>query len=93
MERLISELKRKIKDMKGKTNSSIDLSDGRLDDLYSVYPFNKFEYVISHLIATNTIGLQEYLNMRNSYWNATNICMYLKLLPLAHLVKRGRNVI
>lgn len=67
MERLINELKRKIKDMKGKTNSSIDLSDGRLDDLYSVYPFNKFEYVISHLIATNTIGLQEYLNMRNSY--------------------------
>lgn len=67
MERLISELKCKIKDMKNNTNNTIDLSDERLDDLYSVYPFNKFEYVISHLIATNTIELQEYLNIRNSY--------------------------
>lgn len=53
--------------MKSNTNNSIDLSDERLDDLYSVYPFNKFEYVISHLIATKTIDLQEYLNIRNSY--------------------------
>ena len=53
--------------MKNLTNNSIDLSDKRLDDLYSVYPFNKFEYVISHLIATNTITLEEYLDIRNSY--------------------------
>ncbi len=67
MERLISELKSKIIEMKNLTNNSIDLSDKRLDDLYSVYPFNKFEYVISHLIATNTITLEEYLDIRNSY--------------------------
>lgn len=67
MERLISELKSKIIEMKNFTNNSIDLSDERLDDLYSVYPFNKFEYVISHLIATNTITLEEYLDIRNSY--------------------------
>lgn len=67
MERLISELKAKIIDMKQKTDNHIDLSDSRLDDLYSVYPFNKFEYVISHLIATQTISLQEYLNIRNAY--------------------------
>ena len=67
MERLINELKNKIKEMKNLTNNSFDLSDERLDDLYSVYPFNKFEYVISHLIATETITLQEYLDIRNSY--------------------------
>lgn len=67
MERLISELKNKIVLMRKKTNNSIDLRDERLDDLYSVYPFNKFEYVISHLIATDTISLQEYLDIRNSY--------------------------
>ena len=67
MERLISELKSKIIEMKNLTNNSIDLSDKRLDGLYSVYPFNKFEYVISHLIATNTITLEEYLDIRNSY--------------------------
>ena len=53
--------------MRKKTNNSIDLRDESLDDLYSVYPFNKFEYVISHLIATETISLQEYLDIRNSY--------------------------
>lgn len=67
MERLISELKNKICVMRKKTNDSIDLRDESLDDLYSVYPFNKFEYVISHLIATETISLQEYLDIRNSY--------------------------
>jgi len=67
MERLINELKNKIIEMKNLTNNSFDLSDERLDDLYSVYPFNKFEYVISHLIATETITLQEYLDIRNSY--------------------------
>ncbi len=67
MERLINQLKNKIKEMKNLTNNSFDLSDERLDDLYSVYPFNKFEYVISHLIATETITLQEYLDIRNSY--------------------------
>ena len=67
MERLINELKNKIMEMKKITKNRIDLSDERLDDLYSVYPFNKFEYVISHLIATNTISLDEYLEIRNSY--------------------------
>ena len=67
MERLINELKNKILEMKKITKNGIDLSDERLDDLYSVYPFNKFEYVISHLIATNTISLDEYLEIRNSY--------------------------
>ena len=67
MERLISELKNKICLMRKKTSNSIDFRDESLDDLYSVYPFNKFEYVISHLIATETISLQEYLDIRNSY--------------------------
>ena len=57
MELLISELKSKIKEMKMHL-SDMDLSDARLNELYSVYPFNKFEYVISHLIATKIITLQ-----------------------------------
>ena len=53
--------------MTEKTNGNIDFTDKCLDDLYSVYPFNKFEYVISHLIATETISLNEYLDIRTSY--------------------------
>ena len=67
MERLINELKDKINIMKENSKGKIDSTKNELDDLYSVYPFNKFEYVISHLIATKTISLQEYLDIRNSY--------------------------
>lgn len=67
MEQLIEQLKNNISTMKERTNGNVDLTDEYLDDLYSVYPFNKFEFVISHLIATQTITLSEYLNIRAEY--------------------------
>ena len=48
-------------------NGKYNLSDEALDNLYSVYPFNKFEYTLSHLIGTDTITLQQYLDIRNRY--------------------------
>lgn len=45
------------------------LSEELLDKLYSVYPFNRFEYIISHLIAERIISLQDYLEIRNNYLN------------------------
>ena len=66
MQHLIKELQVKIATMKQNKNS-IDLSDERLDDLYSVFPFNKFEFIIAHLIATQTLNLSEYLDIRNAY--------------------------
>ncbi len=67
MERLIEELKAQITKMHEMTGDKYDLSEEVLEHLYSVYPFNKFEYVISHLIGTNTITLQQYLDIRNRY--------------------------
>ena len=67
MEKLIKELKAKVKAMNKKSVTKFNLSDDVLDHLYSVYPFNKFEYIISHLIATNTITLQQYFDIRNKY--------------------------
>ena len=67
MEKLEQELQHKIIAMKRTTNGAIDFSTTALDDLYSVYPFNKFEFVISHLIASGTISLNEYLDIRNAY--------------------------
>lgn len=66
MQRLIETLNQKITLMKGQ-NKDIDLSDERLDDLYCVFPFNKFEYIIAHLISTKTLNLNEYLDIRNAY--------------------------
>lgn len=65
MEKLENELKSKI--LKAKNNDASILNDEYLDNLYSVYPFNKFEFIISHLIAGGVISLQEYLEIRNSY--------------------------
>lgn len=67
MEKLVEELQTQILKMARVTDRSCDLSEAFLDDLYSVYPFNKFEYIISHLIAKNIITLEQYLDIRNSY--------------------------
>ncbi|MDE6377255.1 MAG: hypothetical protein K2K72_00755 [Duncaniella sp.] len=69
MENLINDLINKINDK----NSHLDpdkakeLEDIILDKIYSVYPFNKFEYVISHLIANGSLSIENYLDMRNEY--------------------------
>jgi len=39
----------------------------RLADLYSVYPFNEFEYVISTLLGRDVLSLEDYYEMRDSY--------------------------
>jgi len=39
----------------------------RLADLYSVYPFNEFEYIISTLLGRNVLSLDDYYEMRDSY--------------------------
>ena len=67
MEKLIKELKTQITAMNKANGSKYDLNDDVLNSLYSVYPFNKFEYIISHLIGTDTITLQQYLDIRNRY--------------------------
>lgn len=67
MEKLIEELELQLSVMNKMNDSEYSLSDEGLDSLYSVYPFNKFEYIICHLIGTNTITLQQYLNIRNRY--------------------------
>ena len=74
METLISQLKERIQRLP--KEMALGLSDEVLDKLYSVYPFNKFEYVISHLIAEKAITLDEYLEVRNTYLNR-NKYLYL----------------
>ena len=65
METLIKSIKKHKKKLSNE--EKLHLSDSVLDKLYAVYPFNKFEYTISHLIAKNVISLDEYLDMRAEY--------------------------
>ena len=78
METLIKELEAYKKSLS--TEEKSQLSDAVLDKLYAVYPFNKFEYTISHLIAKNVISLDEYLDMRAEYIQRNR---YLHLFELA----------
>ncbi|MBE6224076.1 MAG: hypothetical protein E7122_02435 [Bacteroidales bacterium] len=65
MEHLLNELYEQIQKLPKGVESA--LSEEILDKLYSVYPFNKFEYIISHLIAERIITLRDYLDIRNRY--------------------------
>ena len=38
-----------------------------LADLSSVYPFNEYEFMISHLLAADKLTLDEYLELRDGY--------------------------
>lgn len=67
MEKLLENLKTKISELEARKPGAYDLSEVVLESLYSVYPFNRFEYVISHLIAENIITLQQYLTLRAEY--------------------------
>lgn len=67
MEKLLQILNVKIKELESLKSGVYHLQDSDLDTLYSVYPFNKFEYIISHLISERIISLEQYLTMRAEY--------------------------
>lgn len=52
-----------------------------LDSLYSVYPFNKFEYIISNLIAGGVMTLDDYLTVRSDYINRNRYLYLYELAP------------
>ena len=47
-----------------------------LEDLKSVYPFNEYEYIISHLLAAKKLTIDEYYELRDSYINR-NLYLYI----------------
>ncbi len=48
----------------------------RVAELYSVYPFNEFEYVISTLLGRRVLSLDEYYEMRDNYLER-NLFLYI----------------
>lgn len=66
MEILYKELNILIDKMEAETKEKYKVVEN-LSTSNSVYPFNKIEYIMTCLIATNTISFEKYLEMRNSY--------------------------
>jgi len=48
----------------------------RLDNLVSVYPFNEYEYIISHLLAADVLTLDAYYELRDEYLSR-NMFLYI----------------
>ena len=53
----------------------------RLDNLVSVYPFNEFEYLISHLLAADVLTLDDYQLLRDEYISRN---LYLYIFEISH---------
>ncbi len=65
MEKLITEIIDKIYEEKSTLDPTMaqELETIIKDKIYSVYPFNKFEYVISHLILLHISVLQSMITL------------------------------
>jgi len=51
-----------------------------LESLVSVYPFNEYEYVLSHLLAARKLNIEEYRELRDSYIERN---LYLDIFELS----------
>jgi hypothetical protein len=71
MEHLQQELDHLLKNLPDE-----DQIRSRLDTLVSVYPFNEYEYLISHLLAKDVLTLDQYLELRDNYI-ARNLYLYI----------------
>ncbi len=71
MEQLDRELHRLLK----KLPKGDDLRK-RLDTLVSMYPFNEYEYIISHLLAADMLTLDSYIELRDDYISR-NLYLYI----------------
>ena len=67
MDKLIAEVNQKINQLDQTTELCRELRQCLSSDIPPSYPFNKFEYVISTLLATNNMTQAEYLNLRSGY--------------------------
>jgi hypothetical protein len=58
------------------TLADADQVRSQLDTLISVYPFNEYEYIISHLLAKDVLSLEQYIELRDNYI-ACNLYLYI----------------
>ncbi len=71
METLNKELSSLIEQLSNSSDFKRDL-----DNIKSVYPFSRYEYIISTLLAKNALSYDDYLELRDSYINR-NLFLYV----------------
>lgn len=75
----MEKLREQLNELVSKLENAEELR-GKLDELISVYPFNEFEFIISHLLASKMISLDEYYEIRQGYIDRN---LYLNLFEIS----------
>ena len=71
----MEELRRELEALLDRLDDPVAFRD-TLEDLESVYPFSEFEYIISHLLSTDKLSIDEYYEIRDNYIHR-NLYLYL----------------
>ena len=66
----MEQLTRELDDLLKKLKNEVEVR-GQLQNLVSIYPFNKYEYIISNLLSSGVLSLEDYQTLRKEY-NARN---------------------
>lgn len=72
---MMQDLKNQLDALLGQLTDAARLRDA-LNSLVSVYPFNEYEYIISHLLGKDVLTLDQYLELRDDYI-ARNMYLYI----------------
>ncbi len=86
MEKLKQELDRLIATLP----NAVDFRQ-RLQDLFSVYPFNEYEYIISALLSADKLTFDDYIELRDSYMERNTFLYIFEIAGPGHSGKRGHN--
>jgi hypothetical protein len=62
----VEKLKEQLDDLVSRLENESELRQ-RLGDLFSVFPFNEYEYIISTLLGLGKLSLDEYYELRDEY--------------------------
>lgn len=88
METLENELELLISKVK-----SADNFCSEIETIQNVYPFNKYEYIITKLVEEKILSYDDYLDLRNDYVNRNLYLYVFKFLHQEVLVILGDSAI
>ncbi len=88
MEKLKEELDRLIATLP----NEVDFRQ-KLSDLFSVYPFNEYEYIVSTLFAAEKLTFDEYLDLRDGYISRNRFLYIFEIGAPVVSARRGHKVI
>jgi len=71
----MEKLRKQLSEFLSRLKNGNELSE-QLNDLVLLYPFNEYEYIISHLLGLDSITIEDYYELRDDYI-ARNMFLYV----------------